>query len=138
MNDAYNEMLCELSNGISINDKWQYGKKIPYLGGFWRNINFDKPISIGISQAKFVGFMPDNKWYYPERFLTKEEKDKVMTVISAAYLLYKNGQKDQASTKLEELWILMEEFNTYNRDTLRIHSMCNGYPEHSTEWIRLI
>ena len=51
------------------------GKVVPYIGWFWRTVDFDKPAySFGIIPGEFVGFMENNKWDYEyTRQTTPEE-----------------------------------------------------------------
>ncbi len=47
------------------------GKCIPYIGWFWRTVDFTHAIHLGYTNEKgydfpaFVGFMQNNKWGYP-------------------------------------------------------------------------
>lgn len=38
-----------------------HGKVLPYIGWYWRRVDFSRPIRLGDCGA-FVGFMEDNKW----------------------------------------------------------------------------
>lgn len=50
-----------------------HGKRIPYIGWYWRNIDFfNNNVCIG-DCGKFIGIMQNNKWGYPERVLTEQE-----------------------------------------------------------------
>lgn len=43
------------------------GKAIPFIGWFWRNVDFDRtPYSFGVipDNPPLVGFMQNNKWGY--------------------------------------------------------------------------
>lgn len=60
------------------------GKCIPYVGWFWRNVDFDsETYSFGIcEEGNFNGFMENNKWDYNyTRELTKEEWLKVKELL---------------------------------------------------------
>jgi hypothetical protein len=49
------------------------GKSLPYIGWFWREVDFTEPtIRLG-DCGDFVGFMENNKWDYPQ-WRTKEEQ----------------------------------------------------------------
>ena len=97
----------ELSNGISCQ------KRVPYIGWYWRDTDFSrKEMSIG-NCGDFIGIMENNKWGYPERFLTKEECEKVIEIIESAMRadeaggdmneIYKNTRKE-----LEKLWVYIQ------------------------------
>lgn len=91
-----------------------HGKAIPYLGWFWRDIDFTgPPIPIGKCThpgegAPFVGFMVNNKWGYPERNLTEGERLQVIAYLDKAMEL-EGEDKDAA---LMELWDYMQTLNT--------------------------
>lgn len=59
------------------------GKCIPYIGWFWRNVDFDaKTYRFGILPGEFVGFMENNKWDYNyTRELTPKEWEKVKALL---------------------------------------------------------
>lgn len=80
--DEINQILSDLDNK-EINDFQGTGKAIPYIGWFWRNVNFDKPFYIGHiktaatkleDSADWIGFMVNNKWGYDERLVTEGER----------------------------------------------------------------
>lgn len=55
------------------------GKVVPYMGWWWRDIDFDAPtVPLGrtnenvSSSEQLVAFMANNKWYYPERYVPTE------------------------------------------------------------------
>lgn len=91
------------------------GKRIPYIGWFWRSVNFvDGEITIG-DCGDFIGFMENNKWDYPERELSKEEANKVLTIVWEAKRLSEQGGMvseivGNTNAKLEELWELLQTF----------------------------
>ena len=93
----------ELSNGKA------HGKRVPYIGWFWRNTNFsEKEIHIG-DCGQFIGIMENNKWDYPQRYLTEEEANKVIEIIENAMTEDEKGgslSDIQSNTRkeLEKLW----------------------------------
>jgi hypothetical protein len=67
-------------------DKHGYGKRIPYIGWFWRSADFiNKRISIG-DCGDYVGVMENNKWGYAEREMTEDEVDKFIDYLERALL----------------------------------------------------
>jgi len=56
---------------ITVNGLEESGKVVPFIGWFWRSVDFDKPIRLGYIPGQFVGFMEDNKWDYDEWETTK-------------------------------------------------------------------
>jgi hypothetical protein len=101
INDRYNNFLRELAdykdgetpidpavaNGIA------HGKRIPYMGWFWRAVDFaNKDITIGFDDSsKYVGIMENNKWYYDERKLTDVEVDHLLQLIDNAMRINERG-----------------------------------------------
>jgi len=77
-NDLVNRMLNRMVGNIADfsekeEDPHGHGKRIPYIGWFWRSVDFiNKSASIGWC-GEFVGIMENNKWDYKERYLDKEE-----------------------------------------------------------------
>jgi len=62
-------------------DPHGHGKRLPYIGWYWRSVDFaGKRISVG-DCGEFIGFMENNKWDYPERLLTAEEADHVIGLL---------------------------------------------------------
>lgn len=55
------------------------GKVVPYMGWWWRDIDFDAPtVPLGRTDenphgpSQLVGFMANNKWYYPQKNVPTE------------------------------------------------------------------
>lgn len=86
----------------------QYGKRIPYIGWFWRLVDFDRRIVPIGDCGEFVGFMENNKWDYPERTLTDTEVDAVLAVLNRAYHLFEHDNDPRPV--LDEIWPLMQTF----------------------------
>ena len=91
------------------------GKRIPYIGWYWRATNFvEREISIG-DCGDFIGVMENNKWDNPERLLTKSEADKVVKIVWEAKELSEEGGdvreiEERTKKKLEKLWELFQSF----------------------------
>jgi hypothetical protein len=77
-----NEGIEKLADGldmgepVAIKGLEMTGKVIPYIGWYWREVNFDSPITLGHC-GRFAGFMENNKWGYDERTLTAEQSAEV-------------------------------------------------------------
>jgi hypothetical protein len=61
----------------------QHGKTIPYLGWYWREVDFSKPVTLG-DGGSFIGFMENNKWGYPEWQATKEQSQAIRAMLEDA------------------------------------------------------
>lgn len=89
-------------------------KRVPYIGWFWRKVEFSHPDQIPIGDCgSFIGFMVNNKWDYPERYLTSEEAEQVITLIDQAIeAANQGGMLDKIlksrDNKLQELWDYMQ------------------------------
>lgn len=58
-----------------------HGKRLPYIGWYWRAVDFArKDITVG-DCGDFIGFMENNKWDHPERSLTEPEADHVIGLL---------------------------------------------------------
>ena len=92
-----------------------YGKRVPYIGWYWRNVDFvNKSISIG-NCGDYIGVMENNKWDYPERLLTENECDQVINIIDEAIIKSQEGGnvksiRDNTVETLEKLWPLFQTF----------------------------
>lgn len=110
-----NRLNSFMANHADKSEKEGKGKRIPYIGWFWRSVNFvDGDITIG-DCGDFIGFMENNKWDYPERELSKEEVNKVLTIVWEAKRLSEQGGMvseivGNTNAKLEELWELLQTF----------------------------
>jgi len=72
------------------------GKAIPYIGWFWRRVNFDRVDSHGkygfgimptegsITDNPLVGFMENNKWGYDYVWANQEQWDEIRELIELA------------------------------------------------------
>lgn len=117
INERYNQFISSYAD-YNENDKPQdstisngksNGKRVPYIGWFWRDTNFaNKLISIG-DCGEYIGIMENNKWDYSERLLTSEECDKVIEIIEKA--MYENSKggdlvriERNILSELEKLW----------------------------------
>jgi len=102
------------------------GKVIPYIGSFWRDIEWSSSrqtvrdgsstnIHIGRivedgneppeQGSPFIGFMANNKWGYPERTLTAEERAHVISLLYTAML---SDNKVVKAGTLQHLWEYMQ------------------------------
>ena len=88
VNDIYNDRVGALADFEDEHKKFDdtgTGKRIPYIGWFWRHTDFvNKRISIG-NTGRYVGVMENNKWGYPERLMTEEEATKFIEYLEAAF-----------------------------------------------------
>lgn len=73
-----NRALSEIAGRDDL--EVRHGKAIPYIGWYWRCVDFDQPISFG-DCGDFVGFMENNKWDYPEFTLTPEQDAEVKAML---------------------------------------------------------
>lgn len=81
---------------------------IPYMGWGWRDIDFCGSVPIGTiytDNQTIIGFMGNNKWDYPERDLTDEERMKVISYLDRAMCRI---SKEARVGILKELWDYMQ------------------------------
>ncbi|WOL31517.1 hypothetical protein [Microcoleus phage My-WqHQDG] len=81
--------------------------QIPYIG-WWRDIDFCGRVPIGMmstDNGTIIGFMGNNKWDYPERELTDDERMKVISYLDRAMCRI---SKDAREGILKELWNYMQ------------------------------
>lgn len=104
VNDAYNTRIAQWADYENKKDDPRgCGKRIPYIGWFWRTTDFvNKCISIGDS-GSFIGVMENNKWDYPERLMTEAEVDIFIGHLENAFAeLGKGGLVSELHQKAEE------------------------------------
>ncbi|MDE1821220.1 MAG: hypothetical protein KGJ23_07705 [Euryarchaeota archaeon] len=93
----------------------EHGKRLPYIGWYWRHVEFSRgTFPIGDSGG-FIGFMENNKWSYPERMTTPEEFAKVMAIIDEAVAESQKGGlvldvQTRTRAAIERLWPLLQTF----------------------------
>ncbi len=103
INERYNNFLARYADynenefpvEPNITNGSNHGKRLPYMGWYWRSINFaDGKIPIGFDRMNdrdYVGFMANNKWDYHERYLTDDEFTHLMVLIDDAMRINEEG-----------------------------------------------
>ena len=115
INDQLNDLVAKYADYDDDESGNAWGKRVPYVGWFWRYVNFvDADFVIG-DCVDFVGFMENNKWGYRQRRLTPEEASLVVGIVCEAYRLNHQGGNmaeiiGATKAKLEELWPLLQSF----------------------------
>lgn len=107
LDNHYNAFLSDRADfGEKEADPRGHGKRLPYVGWFWRRVGFSNPKTIPIGNCgEFVGFMENNKWDYPQRWLTEAEAAEVIAIIDAA--MAAKTQED-ANRELARIWDYMQ------------------------------
>jgi len=95
-----NRRIAEIAddNDLAV----RHGKAIPYIGWYWRHVDFTQTISLG-DCGDFVGFMENNKWGYPEFTLTPEQDAALKQALSELACA-------PSWDKCRALWALCETF----------------------------
>lgn len=62
-------------------DRRGHGKRLPYVGWYWRSVDFARKRVTVADCSDFIGFCENNKWGYPERSLNNEEADQVIAFL---------------------------------------------------------
>lgn len=115
VNDLYNRRVSEWSD-YEQNSEYSSptGKRIPYIGWFWRDTDFaGKKIRIG-DTGGFIGVMESNKWGYPERVMTEQEVDTFIGFLERGFS-YENADVNEKKPKAraeEEFRKLYDWFQT--------------------------
>lgn len=115
LDSEYNRFMEDWADHNSESDEYDVGgcgKRIPYIGWYWRHVTFHGDIPIG-DCGEFIGFMVNNKWDYPERNLTESEKMEVMRIIDEAMEENSKGGifediRKKVEDKFTELWEYMQ------------------------------
>jgi hypothetical protein len=111
-----NAAIRRIEDAMVKRDKWTVkgledtGKCIPYIGWFWRDVDWDAPdIRLGILPSTkdpleyselertegFTGFMQNNKWGYEEFLVTGEDKDRLRKMVEDT-IVKQSNEKFQA------------------------------------------
>ena len=112
VNTLYNariEQWADYRDGQT--DPHGHGKRISYIGWFWRHPDFvNNLVSIG-DCGSFIGVMENNKWGYPERLMTPEEVDAFISHLEAAFAeLDKGGDLAKTHKRAEEKFAALWEW----------------------------
>lgn len=101
---VYNAWLAELADFAQGDEpEWEetHGKRIPYLGWAWCDVDFaERRIPIGKSESGYVAVMESNKWAYPGRMMTEEEAETFIRFLDTAYV-QRQAVNDQGAGKRE-------------------------------------
>lgn len=86
VNLVYNDKVADISDAPDDEVPQPVnGKRVPYIGWFWRSCDFvGKRISIG-DAGNYIGVMENNKWDYPERYMTEEEANTFISFLDQAF-----------------------------------------------------
>ena len=124
VNQEYNDFVGGLADyekddepiDKSLPNGFEHGKRIPYIGWYWRRTDwYGGQVSIG-DCGDFIGVMEKNKWDYPGRRLTAEEFEKVIAIVDQAKRYASQGgvvDEIQKNTRgeIERLWDLFQTFS---------------------------
>lgn len=106
----YNDFIASRADyGDRDVDRHGYGKRVPYIGWYWRDIPVYGDWGITVGGGEFVGFMMNNKWDYPERDLSPDEKEQVVSILDAAIAASQRGGlltdiEQSVNDHLDRLW----------------------------------
>jgi hypothetical protein len=110
----YNNFLREWADyDITEDDPHGHGKRVPYIGWFWRDVDFaERRIPLGHC-GDFIGFMRSNKWNHPERVATPGEFAKIIEIIDGAIAESKKrgsreDVRENVNVELTKLWAYMQ------------------------------
>jgi hypothetical protein len=53
----------------------RHDKRIPYIGGYWRDLDFANKHILIADCGEFIGVMVKDKWSFPQRQMTQQEID---------------------------------------------------------------
>ena len=85
--DELNSALSDLDDeNLEVHGLDATGKSVPYIGWYWRYIDFDRPIPLARCQpdpapfgsgTSFVGFIAKNKWGYDQWDTSEKEAKRI-------------------------------------------------------------
>lgn len=102
LNTDYNVFLAANADfGKDEVDPRGHGKRIPYIGWYWRDVDFANGRARIGDCGEFTGFMVNNKWDYDERNMTDEEHRHVLALVDLAMA---TSSLDEERAILADLW----------------------------------
>jgi hypothetical protein len=106
-NSVLNDWCASVADyGDHDSDPHGHGKRLPYIGWYWRSVDFArKRITVG-DCGDFIGFMENNKWGHPERDLSPDECDHVID------LLWRARREGSRGGNLAEIFAARDEVLT--------------------------
>ncbi len=96
--------ICDRGDEFEVKGLEGTGKAIPYIGWYWRDVDFNDEIILGYcppvmtfleQNPGFVGFMENNKWGYDQWTITEEQADRLKGLLLVA-VAYPTQEKLQA------------------------------------------
>jgi len=103
INENINDFISDHCDSDKHAVSWW--KAIPYIWRYWRSVDlYNKKISIW-DCGRFIWFMENNKWDYPERELNDDEVEKLLSIIRDAKIA-------------SEKWWLLSDINKEKREYL--------------------
>ncbi len=107
-NDELNSKIKKICDDTTLFNIAESGKSIPYIGWFWRYVDFDEPtITIG-NCGEFSGFMENNKWGYDSIEIgSKEVKDLLVDIVNQP----SKEKLCRLYDRLQELWYMRDTFH---------------------------
>lgn len=125
--EKINLAIRRIEDIMAKNEKWSVkgledtGKCIPYIGWYWRDIDWDAPsITLGVLPScedpnepteGFIGFMKVNKWYYEEFSVTGEVKNKLREMVEHTII-------GQSNEKFQVLFDYMQSLRPTKRSII--------------------
>lgn len=93
LNEKYNRYIRDFADCETGEvDPSGHGKRVPYVGWFWRFVDFSRLDRIPIGDCgPFIGFMENNKWGYPERNMTPAEAKHVVNLLDESMAAGRRG-----------------------------------------------
>lgn len=121
---AYNNFIRDCCDNNLLALEFGVETPVPFIGSHWRHIKFSQLDKIPIGKSpRMVGFMVNNKWDYPERYLTINEAQNVIALLDEAIQCNQDGNfKEVVST----LWRLRDYMQTLKFERVVQDSYAEG------------
>lgn len=110
LDKQYNDFLGDRADYKQDEDDPRgHGKRLPYIGWYWRHLDFHSGYLPLGNACGTIGFMANNKWGYPERDTTPDEFAAIMEIVDAAMQANQQGGNlaeiiEQTNKELDRLW----------------------------------
>jgi hypothetical protein len=81
-------------------------KAIPYIGWYWRDLNFTKRFQVG--ECNFIGFLSTNIYRHKEWKVTENERKRTVVMIREMMEAWPNITDEQRTEMLKRFFGLIQ------------------------------
>lgn len=112
VNSALNDWIRDLDDaaGDALTNIFSHngsGKPVPYVGWYWRNVDFVAGAIPIANCGSFIGVCESNKWGYPMRMLEADEAERVTALLWSAMC---EEDTEKRTALIKNVWDTFQSF----------------------------